>query len=292
MEKKISNIDNNGVLLLVKSKIGKFTSSLEKIGTFVLRNPSRVLELTAGQLAKEIRVSEASIVRFCKEIGFKGYTDFRLRLAKDLGADNQQPVPENITKSDTTLEVIHKIMITEQEDIKFTADMMNYDNMVQAINMIQRAKRIGIFAVGSSYVVAYDLHWHLSIYGKPTQVEVNQGAQLILANSLTPKDLAFAISLSGQSRVPVKALEIAQRNGVPTICLTQNPKAEIVNYSDCQLISYTKSYLKHDLATSSRISQLVMLDALCMAYAAADWDENARLLCQNNHYIREDQFGE
>lgn len=287
----MDNTENSGVIRLIKGNIGRLTNSLEKIGSFIIRNPAYIIEATAGQVAREIHVSEASVVRFCKEIGFKGYTDFRLRLAKDLGADNQQPVPESITKDDSQAEVIRKIMLAEQEDLKFTTEMLNQENMLKALKMIQEAKKIGIFGIGSSYVVAYDLHWHLSMYGKSTQVEQEHGVQLMLANSLKPGDLAIAISLSGESRVPVMALETAKKNGVPTLCITQNPKSEIVNYSDCQLVSFSKSYMKHDLATSSRISQLVMLDALCMAYAAMNWDNAAEKLKENQKLIRENQFG-
>lgn len=287
----VSTLENSGVLRVIRANMGRFTASLANVGNYVLRNPSSVIESTAEQLSKAIHVSEASIVRFCKELGFKGYTDFRLRLAKDLGADNTKPVPENIAKGDSAADIIKKIIISEQEDIKFTSEMLNYRDMLEAVSMIRNAKRIGVFGVGSSYVVAYDLHWHLTMYGKNIQVQQDNGLQLALANSLTPLDLAIGISISGESTIPVKTLEIARDNGVPTLCITQNPRSQITNCSDCALISYTKSYMTHDLATSSRISQLVMLDALCTAYAATEWDDNAEKLRINHKYIRENQFG-
>ncbi|MDF1496410.1 MurR/RpiR family transcriptional regulator [Caproiciproducens sp. CPB-2] len=275
---------------MVKNMQHKLTSQQKKVAMYVIANPAKTLDLTAAQLAEEISVSEASVVRFSKEIGFKGYYEFKIHLAKDLGADNEQPVPESILRTDSSMDVFQKIMASEQEDLKYTTEMLNKDDFIKAVDMINKAEKIAFFGIGSSYVVAYDAFWHFSNIGKKAQVEQDQGAQMLLAQSLGKNDLAVAISLSGESKITNLNVKIAHSNGVPVISLTQNSKSEITLFSDCVLLTYSKNYQTHDLATASRIAQLAILDALCTGVAVKNWDYALEYHHNISKLIRSQQF--
>jgi DNA-binding MurR/RpiR family transcriptional regulator len=109
---------------------------------------------------------------------------------------------------------------------------------------------------------------------------------------LHANDLAFGISISGQSKIPLQSLKIAKGNGAMTVCLTQNPGSAIAETSDCVLLAYKKSQPLDDLGTSSRLVHTSVIDAIAVAYAARNWDavyENTRT---NRRNFRIQQFGE
>jgi DNA-binding MurR/RpiR family transcriptional regulator len=288
----MQNQENYGILLYIQNNYTNLTDSLQKIALYILSHPSKTIDRTAAELSCDINVSEASIIRFCQTMGFKGYTDFKIKLAKDLGADNSEPVPSGINRTDTSWEVIKKVMQGEYEDIKFTLDMLDKDVMLTSLDMICYANRIAFFGVGSSAIVANNAKEHFLHYGKNAQAEQESMSQVVLANTLRANDLAFAISISGQSKVPVQALQIAKGNGAKTICLTQNPKSSLAKFSDCVLIAFRKSQSLDDLGTSSRIVHTAIVDAIAVAYAARNWDTAAAITKINRINFRMEQFGE
>jgi len=281
---------NNGTLVYIESQYKKLTSSLQKIAIFILNSPGKVIGYTTSDLAKEINVSEASVVRFCQMLGFKGFADFKIKLAKDLGADNTEPVPSGVLRTDSTDEVITKVMMAEYDDIKFTLEMIDKQAMCRAVDMITMAKRIAFFGVGSSGLVASNAKEHFQHYGRFAQSETDSISQIVLANTLGPGDLGFAISISGQSAVPLQALKIARENGAQTICLTQNAVSSIASASDCVLVAYKRSVSVDDLGTMSRIVHSAIIDALAIAYAARNWDAAARITANNRRHYRAQQF--
>ncbi len=282
------NEENRGILVYIKNNYKNLTLSLQKIALFILSSPSSAIDCTAAELSHKLSVSEASIIRFCQALGFKGFSDFKIKLAKDLGADNWEPVPSGIHKSDTSLEVITKVLQAEYDDIKFTLDMIDKNSLITCLDMICASNHIGFFGVGSSAIVASNAKEHFLHFGKWVSAEPEGVSQLLLANSLHNNDLAFAISISGQSKIPVQALKIAKENGAKTVCLTQNPNSILTEYSDCVLIAYRRSELSDDLGTSSRIVHTAIIDALSVAYASKNWDDVAfktRVNRKNFHQV-------
>lgn len=280
--------ENRGILVYIKNNYKNLTSSLQKIALFILSSPSSAIDLTASELSKKLSVSEASIIRFCQALGFKGFSDFKIKLAKDLGADNWEPVPSGIHKSDSSLEVITKVLQSEYDDIKFTLEMIDKNSLITCLDFICSCNKIGFFGVGSSAIVASNAKEHFLHFGKCANAESEGISQLLLANTLHANDVAFAISISGQSKIPVQALKIAKDNGAKTICLTQNPNSILTEYSDCTLIAYRRSELIDDLGTSSRIVHTAIIDAISVAYAARNWDDVAsktRINRKNFHQV-------
>lgn len=285
-----SSCSGTGILAYIKINCKSLTNSLQKIAAFVLANPGKIITLTTSSLAHELDISEASVVRFCQALGFKGYADFKIKLAKDLGADNYSPVPSGIHKSDQSEDVIKKVVQFELDDIRFTLDMMDMNAMLQCVDLLCLSNHIAFFGVGSSAIVASSAKEHFLHYGKYAFAEQDSIAQIILANTLGVNDLAVAISISGQSSIPLHAIKIAKANGAKTVCLTQNPNSALASICDCVLISYRRNNYMDDLGTVSRIVLSAIVDALSVAYAAHNWDSTKEITTTNRNNYRLNQF--
>ena len=61
-----------------------FFETEKKIGDYIIRNPKDIVDVTVGELAVKCQVSEASISRFCKKIGLKGFHHLKISIAKEL----------------------------------------------------------------------------------------------------------------------------------------------------------------------------------------------------------------
>ena len=288
MEK--SNHEYTMVLAIIRKHFDRLTPVHQKVALYILSHPGKVLEMNAAELSKESNVSEASVVRFCKEIGFKGFHDFKIKLAKDLGADTDHPVPENISRDDDPWDVFHKVMAWEQENLRIAMNMVNKDVFLQVVEALSRAERIAFFAIGSSFPVAYDAFWRFSKIGIRCEVYQDTGAQIILAKSLKEGDVAFIVSRSGQSRVPVTIGKIAKSVGAKVIVLTQNAKSEVTKYADHALVTPKNVNTTPDGATASEVVHLAIIGAIYSATTVCKWDEATANMKAYSQLIRSEQF--
>lgn len=293
-DRGISKMSHNNeytmVLSIIKKNYERLTPVYQKVALFVLAHPGKILELNAAEISRESNTSEASVIRFCKEMGFKGFHDFKIKLAKDLGADTDLPVPENVKKDDQPWDVFHKVMTWEQENLRVAMNMIDKDAFLGVVDWLSQTGRIGFFAIGSSYPVAYDAFWRFSKIGIPCQLQQDSGAQIILAQSLKPGDTAFVITRSGQSRLPVGICKIARANGAKVIVLTQNAKSEAAKNSDIVLVSPKNMNTNPDGATASEIVHLALVGAIYSATTVRKWDVATENMKSYSQLLRSEQF--
>jgi len=262
-----------------------------KIADYVISCPGKIINQTSKEIADTLNLSEATIVRFCQRLGFKGYRDFRLKLAQDQGNNSAFHVPSGITRDDDCMEVVKKVMQIEFEDIKFTSDMLNESVILKVLELITNCNKLAFFGVGSSALVASTAKEHFLHYGKSAYAELEGLSQIVLANTLDPGDVAFAISISGMSKVPINAIEVAAKCGAHTICLTQNPTSPLAKISDCVLQVYRKDRSMDDLGTTTRIVHMSLIDALAVAYASQEWDRVAQIASANRENFKDYLYG-
>jgi len=262
-----------------------------KIADYVISSSHKTINQTVKEFADTLNLSEATIVRFCQKLGFNGYRDFRLKLARDQGANSTYHVLEGITKDDNRLEVVKKVLQIEFEDIKLTSGILDKLVIPRVLDLIAKCNKLAFFGVGSSALVASTAKEHFLLYGKSAFSELEGLSQIVLANTLGSEDLAFAISTSGMSKIPYNAIEIAAKGGANTVCLTQNPTSPLAQISDCVLQVYHKHQHIDDLGIATRIVHMSYIDALAVAYASQEWDQRAYIAMTNRKNFRHYLYG-
>ena len=110
--------------------------------------------------------------------------------------------------------------------------------------------------------------------------------QLTYAANLTPQDAAILISMSGSTREVLELLELAKRCGTPTIALTKFDKSPLALNADTPLYLSAPEILPRSGAMSSRIAQMVAVDALFSAVAHLDYGRAAESLEKSHESCR------
>lgn len=83
-------MENTGsVIEIIKEKYQKIYTAKRKVADFVLDRPQEAVNMNVAELAKQSDVSEATVIRLCHHLGYSGYYQFRILLAKEVG--NSQP---------------------------------------------------------------------------------------------------------------------------------------------------------------------------------------------------------
>ncbi len=248
----------NAVISKIISNQGNLTFIENEIAHFVMNKPDFFTKNTITAIAQEIGVSETSINRFCKKVGFKGFNDFKIAIAQDTHYRNMNSKAqqrENISFADS-------LAFDYNDLIMNTSALIEEEDILKSVKMIVKAKNIYIFGVLSSWMAALELKQKLSLVGI-NAFAYNDSYNMKLSASLsTPDDLVIAITRSGSVREIIDALGLAHQNNAQIITITSYNSTSITQYANIKLIASDKLSVKNNAILSEHITFLFVIDLI------------------------------
>ena len=283
----------------IKNMYNSLRASEKKVADYILLNGHAVSTMTLAQLSKEVGVSEPTIVRFVKNIGWDSYSEFKMELVKEWGRESgthpsgrELLVELHIDKNEKIEDIPAKMIGMTLKALEDTLKIMDLDHYKMAIQMIQEADIIDVYGVGNSGSIASDMTNKLLRIGLHCRAYADNHLQQICASHLTPKDLAIAISHSGSTMDTVNVLRIAKEAGAKTIALTNFKAAAISEFADIILYTGDVETAFYSETMVSRISQLAIVDMLYMGILLSDYDgytkrlDKINLLVKGKNYLK------
>ena len=197
---------------LISAHEAEFTKSDEIIRDAILSNPELIIKYNIITIAEKIDVSKSAILRFCKKLGYSGFSDFKFDMSRFVhsGAHEEQ-------QHESTIEEVLDILEKSIHNLRLAiSPQVLHDLAVD----ICKAKTIRIFGIMSSGVAAKQLMYRLYKVGIPSQV-IDDYFIVNEINGCTSKDdLHIFFSASGNT------FDIASYNfedvDAKTVLITQN----------------------------------------------------------------------
>lgn len=180
--------------------------SERKIADYILSNHPRVMQMTLAELAAHSGVSDATVVRFCRALGFQSYLELKIALMRSL-LDSPDLIFDHVKKEDSPLTIMRKVFWGSIQAMQDTLDLLNEESLNYAVTLLQNASSILIVGVGTSSPMAHELHNRLSRLGLNCRVETDTYLQLMQVALLGEKDVLVVISQSGASHPPIVTQE-------------------------------------------------------------------------------------
>lgn len=275
--------------LRVRNIYDSLSNAEKKVADYFLNNVEDIFHKPIALLAQEAGVSKVAWVRFCKDIGFDGLKDLKKALFAQMCEKEEDVASEpfsdirNIVNTKSLIEGIAQNSIRAIQD---TAEMLDPDSLEQAANAILNAESVRIFGVDASGAVGKDLHSKLMRINKNSYFSTDHHSQLTYAANMTPRDVAVLISMSGKTKEILEVLSIAKQNAVPSVALTRYSKTPLALNADTVLYVSAPEIPMRSGAMSSRLAQLMVIDALFTAVAHMDYDTVAVNLEKSHESIR------
>ncbi|MGL5435819.1 MAG: MurR/RpiR family transcriptional regulator [Lachnospiraceae bacterium] len=263
---------------IIKLNYHSLSKSEKKVADYILATGYQVSEMALSELAAVCEVSEPSVIRFSKSIGFKGYSELKAQVLRDWGKEEStapqiQLIDLNFTKKDTIRDVPEKIFHSTIRGLEDTMKIFDYGAFEQAVTAILNADKIDVFGVGTSGSVALDFVSRLIRIGLNARFFADNHLEQLSCVSLGEKDVAIAISHSGSTMDIINTLKIAKQSGAKTISLTNYKASIIAGYSDIQLLTGDHETTFYSETMVSRISLLAIVDMLYMGILLSDYDK-------------------
>jgi DNA-binding MurR/RpiR family transcriptional regulator len=243
-----------------------------------LEYPKDVVKLSVQKLAEYSGVSEATIIRLSKTMNMKGFQELKLRIAGDLSSNMPSGTYAEIKMGATVEEIIQAVSNNNKQSIQDTVSVLSSEEVEKAAEALSKARKIDVYGMGASAVIAQDIHQKLSRINWWCQAYADFHAQLTSAVTLTENDVAFGISYSGQTDEIIQTLTEAKKQGAIIITLTKFGSSPVAELGDIRLFTSSVEQSIRSGAMASRIAQLNVVDILFLTIASRQQDKVIPLL--------------
>lgn len=251
------NILDKEVLEVVKEKYDDIFSAEKKVADFVLSNPQKVVDSNVSELAKQSGVSDATVVRMCHHIGYSGYYQFRITLARDLG--KKQYGDMVIPKSKDAVE---KVFHGYAENMLAIGKHIDTENMWNCVNLIKTCKTAHIIAIGNTNVLAQYMGFRLGRLGIRCTYGLSAEYFMNHVNLADPNDILIAISKSGTSKPVILGMELGKEKGLKMIAITSHIQSPVSELADYVLLSSGKADPFNYYKEYAHLNVMAVVDAL------------------------------
>ena len=282
----------------IRSAYASLRNSEQRVADYVLAHEQVCRKITLEELAKRSSVSQPTVVRFVKALGYENFKDFKYQLMEENikeyspGRSEQYAMHGYSLKPSDNLKIIPaKVVATSVKSIEDMLKSISGEEFERTIHMIAGARRIMLCCVENSSATAKDLMVKLLYLGYDCRYDEDYYIQQIAAAALTKEDVMIGISYSGQSKDTVDVMKTAKKAGAQTICITNFKESKISKWSDVVLCSSQEQWMYGD-SIFSRTTQMVLNDMIYMGLIAQDYEKCTDRLDENSKIIRDKAYKE
>ena len=236
-----------------------------KVADFVLAHANDVINMRIVDLAAQSEVSEPTVIRFCRALGFNGFQSFKLQLAQQVGMGSVY-TQFAVDDRDTVNDLCNKVFDTTVGTLLTVRDELDPVILEHAINTINNARRVEFYGVGASGPVAADAQHKFFRLQLSTAAHMDPHIQHMSAISLGKEDVVVAISQSGQTEALLQSVTLAKEAGATVIGVAPE-NTTLSKICSIPIFVNMKADIQAFTPISSRIAHLVVIDVLATGVA-------------------------
>lgn len=251
------------ILPAIEDAYEKLTNVEKNIAEFFLNNTEQI-EMSSKSIAKRLFVSEASLSRFAKKCGFKGFREFLFYYENAFH-----------NKSKDVNELMQMVFNMYQELLDKTLELSEEMKIRKIAGILGKSKKVYVYGIGSSGIAAKEFKLRFMRVG--LFVEAVTDAHMMRMNSvLVDKDtLVLGITLSGKTEEILEALKISKKRGGTTVMLTAYPQESFFDYCDEVLQIAAFRNLEFGTLISPQFPVLIMIDIVYAYFMNLDLNQKS-----------------
>ena len=215
-------------------------------------------------VAEAAGTSEPTVIRFCRSVGIGGFRDLKIRLAAAV-AQSESYVHKDVTANDSIVESSAKVLDHAIQTLADVRKKLPDLDLEAAVSAIANARQIVFVGLGASGEVANDARHKFFRLGIPCTTAVDSPMLLQMAAIAAPGDVFVAISHTGTWPEMARAMSAAAETA--TVIALTSPRSALGRVANVVLDAAVAEDTSIFTPMSSRIAQLVILDALQVAVA-------------------------
>jgi RpiR family carbohydrate utilization transcriptional regulator len=219
-------LQNISIIAKISDEIDSYTPRYQQVARTILTHPGEFKFMSISAAAEMSKVSNPTIVRFCRLLGFAGFKEFKLRMAEEEGLYGKKLFEKGVSPEETPA-FIRQMGSVVASAIDEVVRMLAGQDIDSAIGKLANAKKIEFWGQCASAAVAQDAYNKFFAVGIPCYVTTENIMQRMSASLFGPSDVIVAISHTGVNAELIKNIELAKAQGafVLGISLEDSPVA-------------------------------------------------------------------
>lgn len=261
-----------------------------QVAQVILDQGDGLIYKSASEISALAGAALSTVVRTCQSLGFKGFQDLKLALAREGRPAASEELQGAVHHGDAPPVVLSKVRDGAREAIDHGFAHVDTEAFTKAVRAVQAARRVLCLGVGTSAPLAQDVAYRLMWVGIDTDAPADPHVQHVRATLLEPEDMALVVSHTGSTRETVTAAQAASAAGATVVAVTSFPRSPLSEVADICLVAATQETAYRVEALASRIAHLVLLDALWVAVAVDGGEAALGLVRRINDVISDHRF--
>lgn len=249
-------MNDKSVIDVIKENYDKIFSAERKVADYILSNPREAVNLIVSELAEKSGVSDATVVRMCRHLGYKGFYQFKVMLAQYIGRFEEELRPQG------DHDAISKVLQRYADSIVAIGESVNESDIDNCITLINSCRQAHILAVGNTAPLGLYMGFRLGRLGVKCSYGIAPEYSMNHVNLADKEDIIIAISESGRSRQVIQGIELAKEKGLKIIAITGYKYSQIAKLADVSLISNNRKEAFNYYRDYAHLKETALIDVL------------------------------
>ncbi len=265
------------------------TSAEKKVADYVIIHQKDNQYMSISELAEACGVAEATVSRFARRLGFKGFIAFKLAMANAIAGRSSggNPLSGEISREDTVADMCQKLYAANVDAMEQTLSLLRPEALQAAGDLLKSAGMVLCMGQGGSMVVAQEAaHLFSTVFGNYFPV-CDSHMQTIATIHLGEGDVILYFSYSGATRDMLEIVQLAKERKVKIILVTRFPKSPGAALADVVLQCGANESPIQMGSIAARIAMIFVVDMIFSEVCRRDLET-----CQTHRRMLADALAE
>ena len=262
------------------------TEREKEVLRFLINQTREAVEMDIHTMAKKCFCSPATIVRICKKNGFSGFKELKQALWNDMNFSKQlMQVNLDAPSGEKIPNIVANVLNTNIMAIQNIYNLLDFDELDRIVALLLSQRYVYLYGIGASFLVAKDFQQKLERINKRTFLYEDIHLQLISSTNLEPGDVAIIVSYSGITKEIIEIAQNVKMCGGKIIAITKYGTNKLSSMSDFNLFVPMLEKPLRVGASSSRVSQLSVVDIIYNTYISLEKDKSMEKILSTNKLL-------
>lgn len=251
------------VFVHIGSEYYTFTASEKKLADYILSAQNSISRMSISELASACAVADATVSRFCRRLGYKGYPDFKIAIANaSVGRLEDNPLSGEITPEDDLEAISRKLLNASVTAMNQTREVLNLQAVAQAAAILRSSTSVYCMGQGGSMLIAAEAAHLFSTISSKFRPVSDSHMQAMAAVLMEPTDAVLFFSYSGSTLAMLDTLKSVRERGAKVILVTRFPNSPGAALADIVLQCGANENPLQSGSIPARIAQMYLVDVL------------------------------
>ena len=264
------------ILDVLRREYENFTGAEKKIADYILSHQWESQGLGIAELSGECGVAVSTVSVFCRKLGLAGFNDFKIELARANTLTSGQVTVSGSTQlqpEDRAQQVMSKACQRSQEILSRSAQMLDAEQVEQAVELLSKAKQVLFLGQGNHSTVAMMAWAQFSVTSSKFKTVNDSHLQTVALSTMCSEDVVVYFSYTGATLELMDAVEIIRQVGAKLILVTRFSHSPAAEFADAVLVFGADETPLEFGSSDALISQIYVLEVLLGCYRLRNSNE-------------------